>query len=224
MPQTEIVSSPSTKTPPLSNACDPTLGGGQHLFRAIDLLDCDIDAVVADCAREAGGLRALVHAAAVLRRRTSIFDVTDEDLELQVNLNFTGTFRINRAAARHFIDSGRGGSIVNFSSQGWWTGGFGGSVVYNATKGAVVTMTRGLARNLAPHGIRVNAIAPGMVDTAMLRDGLTDEALADVVAATPMRRLGAPAEMAGAAIFLCSDQATFITGAVINVSGGFLMY
>ncbi len=167
---------------------------------------------------------ALTGSRAVLRRRGSLDEITEADWDFQHDINLKAAFFLCRAAGNAMIEQGQGGRIITFSSQGWWTGGFGGSVVYNATKGAVVTMTRGLARNLAPHGIRVNAIAPGMVDTAMLRDGLTDEALADVVAATPMRRLGAPAEMAGAAIFLCSDQATFITGAVINVSGGFLMY
>ena len=201
-----------------------TLRGDGHQMLAVDLAATDVDGLVQSAAEAMGGLDALVHVAAVLVRRDTIFDITDEDLELQIGINFTTTFRLNRAAARVMIDSGSGGSIVNFVSQGWWTGGFGGSVIYNASKGAIVTMTRGLARTLAPHNIRVNAVSPGMVDTPMLRTGLSDQGLQDLVSATPMKRLAAPSEMTGAAVFLTSEQASFITGSVINVSGGFLMY
>ena len=104
------------------------------------------------------------------------------------------------------------------------TGGFGGSVVYAATKGGIVSMTRGMARTYAPSGVRVNTVSPGGVDTPMMVDGLTDEALAGFVAGIPLGRLAEPGELAGAVVFLASDHARYITGATINVSGGFLMY
>ena len=88
--------------------------------------------------------------------------------------------------------AGRPGAIVNFSSQGWWTGGFGGSVVYNATKGGIVTMTRGLARTYASAGIRVNAVAPGLVDTPMVHDDLPAPVLQGLVEQVPLGRLARP--------------------------------
>ena len=79
-------------------------------------------------------------------------------------------------------DQGSGGRIINFTSQGWQSGGFGGSVAYAATKGGIVSMTRGLARSLAPHNITVNAVSPGAADTAMMRSGMDEEGLAAVAA------------------------------------------
>ena len=125
-----------------------------------------------------------------------------------------------RAPAR----AGRTGAIVNFSSQGWWTGGFGGSVVYNATKGGIVTLTRGLARSYAAARIRVNSVAPGLVDTPMLKEGLATSMLQALVDQVPLGRMATPAEVAPAVVFLASDHAVYITGATLNISGGFLMY
>jgi NAD(P)-dependent dehydrogenase (short-subunit alcohol dehydrogenase family) len=113
---------------------------------------------------------------------------------------------------------------VNFTSQGWWTGGYGGSVVYAATKGGVVSMTRGLARALAPHAITVNAVAPGAADTDMMRSGQTEEQLQAFVDTIPLGRMAHPREIAAAVVFLASDPAGYITGATLNVSGGQLMY
>ena len=124
-----------------------------------------------------GPLVALAHLAAVLHRRHDIREIDEADWDLQADVNLKATFFLNRAFAEHLRAAGRGGAIVNFSSQGWWTGGFGGSVVYNATKGGIVTMTRGLARTYAGAGIRVNAVAPGLVDTSMLSDDLDPETL-----------------------------------------------
>ena len=85
-------------------------------------------------------------------------------------------------------------------------------------------MTRGLARSYAADGIRVNSVAPGLVDTAMLRDGLADDALQSLIDQVPLGRLAAPEEVAPAVVFLASDHATYITGATLNISGGWLMY
>lgn len=102
---------------------------------------------------------------------------------------------------------------------------YNGSVVYNAAKGAVLTMNRGLARSLAPRGIRVNAIAPGLIETPMLlgSDPSPDQA-EKLATQVPMGRLGIPQDCVGATVFLASDLASYITGATLNVSGGFLMY
>ena len=174
--------------------------------------------------RAFGRFDVLAHLAAVLRRRDTIDDVTEEDWDVQLDVNLKATFFLNRAAARAFREQGRGGRIINFTSQGWWTGGFGGSVVYAASKGGIVSMSRGLARTLAPDGITVNTVSPGAADTTMMREGSSDEELARFVAMVPLGRMARPSELAGIVLFLASDQASYITGATVNVSGGQLMY
>ena len=157
-------------------------------------------------------------------RRASVDDVSEADWDFQHDINLKSTFFLNQAASHAFRRQGRGGRIINFTSQGWWSGGFGGSVAYAATKGGIVSMTRGLARSLAKDNITVNAVSPGAADTAMMRSGMTEESLAATVAAIPLGRMAAPSELAGAVLFLASDHAGYVTGATINVSGGWLMY
>jgi len=198
----------------------------QHMSIGQDLRDLAAhDTMLERVRSELGRVDVLAHLAAVLRRRTNVDDVTEEDWDVQVDTNLKATFFLDRAAAKAMRAQGRGGRIINFTSQGWWTGGFDGSVVYNATKGGVATMTRGLARTYATHGITVNAVAPGFVDTPMMRSGdLSEEHLQGLAAQVPMGRLAEPYEIAGSVLFLASDHAAYITGATINVSGGFLMY
>ncbi len=165
----------------------------------------------------------LAHLAAVLLRQ-DIDEVSEEDWDFQLDVNLKAAFFLHRAAAQLMKEGGAGGCLINFSSQGWWTGGYGGSVVYCASKGGIVSMTRGLARTYAPYGITVNSVAPGAVDTPMMRDGMTQEALDAFIRQIPLGRMAAPEELAGVVIFLASDHAKYITGATINVSGGQLMY
>lgn len=196
--------------------------GAPHQSEVFDLRD--VQGIAALCARSAsalGGLHGLAHVAAVIVRRGGLDEITEEDWDLQYAVNLKATFFLDREAARQMAP---GGSIVNFSSQGWWTGGYGGSVVYSATKGGVVSLTRGLARSFAPRGIRVNAVAPGGVETPMMSEGVSEAALADFVTQVPLSRLGRPEELAHAARFLLSDASTYITGATLNVSGGQLIY
>lgn len=199
-----------------------SLPGDAHVAVPADVVDLDSHDAIFARAAQAAPLAGLVHAAGVIRRE-SIDDVTEEDFDLQISVNLKATFFINRSCWRVLRDMG-GGAIVNFSSQGWWTGGFGGSVVYSATKGGVVSLTRGLARTFASDGVRVNALAPGLVDTAMMREGVDDAMRAAFVDMVPLGRLGTPEEMTGAALFLMSAASGYITGAVLNVSGGQLMY
>ena len=175
-------------------------------------------------AEKSGKVVALAHCAAVLQRRTSIDEVTEEDWDLQIDVNMKSTFFLNRAAFHHFKKFGTRGSIVNFSSQSWWTGGYSGSVIYSGSKGGVVSLTKGLARSFASDGVRVNAIAPGGVDTPMMTGTQSREALASFISMIPMGRLAAPEEIVGPVIFLASEASSYITGTVINVSGGQLMY
>jgi NAD(P)-dependent dehydrogenase (short-subunit alcohol dehydrogenase family) len=197
----------------------------RHLALAADLSDLSgQEALLRRVQDEFGRFDVLAHLAAVLRRRATIEDVTEEDWDIQLDVNLKATFFLNRWAARLFRAQGRGGRIINFTSQGWWTGGFGGSVVYAASKGGIVSMTRGMARSLAPDGITVNAVSPGAADTDMMRGGSSDEDLAKFVSMIPLGRMAHPSELSGIVAFLASDHAAYITGATINVSGGQLMY
>jgi NAD(P)-dependent dehydrogenase (short-subunit alcohol dehydrogenase family) len=197
----------------------------EHLAIGADL--CDIsthEALLGRAVHAFGRLDVLVCCAAVLRRRNSIDEITEEDWDAQLDTNLKAVFFLNRAAARIFRAGGRGGRIVNFSSQGWWSGGFGGSVVYSASKGGIVSMTRGLARSLAPDGILVNHVSPGAADTSMMRSGMTDDGLAKFVETIPLGRMAEPSEVASTVLFLAYDLAGYVTGATMNVSGGQLMY
>ncbi len=191
--------------------------GGPHLAIAHDLRPFAGHAALVEKVTKAfGKLDVLVQTAAVLRRRPSVFDVSEADWDIQHDVNLKASFFLCQAAARVMRDQGSGGRIINFTSQGWMSGGFGGSVAYAATKGGIVSMTRGLARSLAKERITVNAVSPGAAED--------EAALAATVAQIPLGYMAAPSELAGSVLFLASDHAGYITGATINVSGGWLMY
>ena len=199
--------------------------GGPHLALACNLRNVDTHAgVIGQVVEAFGGLDVLVQTAAVLVRRPSIFDVTEADWDIQHEVNLKASFFLAQAAARIMVEQGRGGRIINFTSQGWQSGGFGGSVAYAASKGGIVSMTRGLARSLAKDKITVNAVSPGAADTAMMRSGMDDASLAATIAQIPLGYMAHPSQLAGSVLFLASSHADYITGATINVSGGWLMY
>jgi NAD(P)-dependent dehydrogenase (short-subunit alcohol dehydrogenase family) len=202
-----------------------TLEGEGHRSFAGDLSDpATAERLVADVRDALGRVDALIHTAAVLVRRPEPCDVTVADIDMQHAVNVRATFLLDRAAAEAMREQGGGGRIVNFASQAWWTGGFGGSTVYAGTKSAVVAMARGLARSYGPDGILVNVIAPGAVDTPMLRADLPQEAFDAFVADIPLGRVAQPSEVASVAVFLASDHASYISGATLNVTGAQLMY
>jgi NAD(P)-dependent dehydrogenase (short-subunit alcohol dehydrogenase family) len=201
------------------------LDGDGHVAAAVDLADIGTHAALVERARrELGELYVLAHLAAVLRRRSSIDDVTEEDWDVQLDVNLKAAFFLCRASARAMVEQGGGGRVIAFTSQGWQSGGFGGAVAYAASKGGIVSMARGLARTYGPHGITVNTVSPGLVETPMLTDGLSDEMYESLKRQTPLGRVAEPYELAGIVVFLASRHASYISGATINVSGGFLMY
>jgi NAD(P)-dependent dehydrogenase (short-subunit alcohol dehydrogenase family) len=201
------------------------LPGGGHVGLAADLRDTAGCAALVERARSAlGNLYVLANLAAVLRRRDSVDEVTEDDWDFQHDVNLKAAFFLARAAADAMVEASQGGRIILFTSQGWWTGGFGGSVVYASTKGGVTSLCRGLARTYGRHRITVNAVSPGQVETPMLRTGLDPAVYESMRAATPLGYVAQPEEMAGPVVFLASDHASYITGATINASGGFLMY
>jgi NAD(P)-dependent dehydrogenase (short-subunit alcohol dehydrogenase family) len=171
------------------------LAGEGHESAGVDLTDLSTHrGLIRQAVESFGGVYALAHLAAVLRRRDSIYAVTEEDWDAQLDVNLKASFFLCRAAAEAMSEADKGGRIVAFSSQGWWSGGFGGSVVYCASKGGV------------------------------LMDGLSEEAFETLKSQTPLQRVADPKEIASVVVFLASDHASYISGATINVSGGFLMY
>lgn len=206
---------------PVDLSCFSQEDQGRIETSVTDLRDVDsLDALAAEVGERLGELDALVHVAGVIIRRRSFDEVTVEDFDLQYEVNLRGTFFL---VARLRPLMAEGSSIVLFTSQGWWTGGLGGSLPYSATKAGVVALTRGFAREFAP-SVRVNAIAPGFVDTAMMRNGLTDEQLERLVEQVPLGRIASPEEVADAALLLIDDGARYMTGATLNVTGGQLIY
>jgi NAD(P)-dependent dehydrogenase (short-subunit alcohol dehydrogenase family) len=211
------------------SACDQVVAGldrpERHLAIAADLTDLDgHERLLSVVIERFGRFDVLAHLAAVLRRRQNLDDVTEEDWDAQLDTNVKATFFLNRAVARTLRRQGRGGRIINFTSQGWLTGGFGGSVVYAASKGAIVSLSRGLARTLAADEITVNTVAPGAADTAMMRADSSDAELAQFTSMIPLGRMAQPDELTGIVLLLASDHARYITGATINVTGGQIMY
>jgi NAD(P)-dependent dehydrogenase (short-subunit alcohol dehydrogenase family) len=196
----------------------------RHLAVASDITDLDHQPdVLRHVCQVFGRFDVLAHLAAVVVRHPSLDDVTEADWDFQNTVNLKATFFIDRAAGQLMKEQGRGGRIINFTSQAWWTGGLAGSIVYAATKGGIVSLTRGFARAFATDGITVNVVAPGGVDTPMAHSQ-SKESLEAFIGQTPVGRLAEPFEIAAAVVFLASRHATYITGATLNMTGGQLMY
>ena len=168
--------------------------------------------------RELGGVDLLVNNAGIFPRR-SFLDMTDDDWNNVQNVNVVGGFRCLQLMARDLIADGRRGTAVNLSSVAFFRSSARGAH-YAASKGAIIGFTRAVSTELAPHGIRVNAIAPGIVDTAQPRDGMTEQQIAAASALVPLGAMATPDEVADVAVFLSSDLSRHITGQTVQVNGG----
>jgi len=177
----------------------------------------DAARMVAECVAGLGRIDILVNNAGVFPR-VKFLDMTDADWDYLIDINLKGGFLCAQAAARQMVAEGHGGAIVNLSSGALRGAKLG--VHYSASKGGVVSMTRAMALELAAHGIRVNAVAPGLTDTAQPRYEHSDEELQALGRALPLGRLGTPEEIADAIVFLASSKARFITGQVLHANGG----
>lgn len=196
-------------------------GNGARAVK-VDMTDpASIEALLADVAG-AGPLYGVVNCAGLLLRRP-LDASTKEEIDLQTAVNQTGAFYLARGAMATMQAQGQGGRIVLYTSQGAFTGGFHGSIPYAMNKAGVTALVKSLARVGGPHGITVNAVAPGAIDTAMFRGGLSPQDVADFEKMIPMERIGQPSEMAGPTAFLMSAWAGYITGTTLHVNGGQLM-
>jgi NAD(P)-dependent dehydrogenase (short-subunit alcohol dehydrogenase family) len=150
--------------------------------------------------------------------RVSFLDMKEEDWDFVLGVNLKGSFLCAQAAARAMVAAGRPGAIVNIASSA--IRGDPRGVHYSSSKAGIVGLTRAMALALAPHAIRVNAIAPGLTDTAQPRYGHTEEQLADRARETPFGRMAQPEEIASVAVFLATEEARWITGELVHVNGG----
>ena len=178
-----------------------------------------LQAVATRIVERDGGLDILVNNAGTMT--TGAFDRTAvHDFQELVDTNLVGIFHCVQVFAPHLR---RGGSIVNIASVSAQRGGGAvGDVWYGATKVGVVALTSGLACELGPRGVRVHAISPPVIDTAMTHHAHTPEVVARTLARSPLGRLAEAADIADATVFLCSEAARFVTGATLTVDGGFL--
>lgn len=191
-------------------------GGQAQAIQADTGIPADIVRLFA-AADELGPLRALVYNGGIVGESSALVDATDELLAKVVDVNLTGALLCSREAVRRMSTSagGAGGAIVLISSRAALYGAPGEHVWYAATKGGIDSLVLGLAREVAPEGIRVNAVSPGPIDTEIHVPGKLDR----IASGLPMRRAGQPQEVSAAVMFLVSDAASYVAGANLAVAG-----
>ena len=179
----------------------------------------DCDRAVSDVLRQFGTLDCLVNCAGIVRAQPML-SISEADYDLVLDVNLKGTFNICKSALSVFKEKGKG-AIVNLASVAAQRGGgLVGGAHYAASKGGVVSLTRTIAREFGPTGIRANVVCPSMIETSMLDGNLSSEKFSEIVASVPLQRAGNPSDVAGACLFLASELSAYVTGATIDVNGG----
>lgn len=193
--------------------------GGKGIAVKADVTKpAEVDALIAAaCDAFGGAIHVLVNNAGGMVARKTLEEMDEAFFNGVMQLNLTSAFLATKAAAPHMPE---GAAIVNLSSLAGRDGGGGGAIAYATSKGAIMTMTRGLAKELGPRGIRVNSLCPGMIATTFHDTFTPDAARENVANATPLRRQGRAQEPADLVAYLASDEASFITGANVDINGG----
>ncbi len=196
-----------------------TKNGGEAIAVQGDMTNAaDVKKVVDACIKKFGGtIHILVNVAGGLLGRKLLADIEEEFWDTVMAVNLKSAFLVTKEVVPFMTT---GGSIINFSSVAARDGGGFGAVPYATAKGGVLTMTRGLAKELGPKGIRVNCVSPGMINTTFHNTFTKPEVRATVAAATPLKREGNPEEVADLVFYLASDASSFINGESIEINGG----
>jgi len=195
--------------------------GAGAMAVACDVSDsASVESMLASVVSRFGGVDILVNNAGICER-VGVEDLTEKQWDRLLAVNLKGPFLVSKAVLRHMKPRGQG-RIINISSIAGKIGGLMVGLHYTASKGGVLALTRGLARELAPFGITVNSVCPAMADTDMGGLFQGDEKQR-YLAGVPLRRLATAGDVAGAVIYLASDAASYVTGEVIDVNGGVVM-
>lgn len=191
--------------------------GATVVFKEGNVADEEgITAVVEEIVSESGGIDILVNNAGITRDGL-VFRMSGKDWNDVISINLSSAFYVSKTISKHMIKA-RTGSIINISSIVGVIGN-GGQVNYSASKAGMIGLTKSLAREVGGRGVRVNAVAPGFIKTAMT-DKLNDKQKEALMSQIPMGRLGEPAEVAKVVLFLASDLASYVTGQVVHITGG----
>ena len=193
--------------------------GGQAIIVKGDMtIVADVANVVKTCVEAFGEtIDILVNVVGGLIARKLLADMDVQFWDAVMDVNVKSAFIVTKEVVPHMTN---GGAIVNFSSQAARDGGGFGALAYASSKGAILTMTKGLAKELGPKGIRVNCVSPGMINTTFHNTFTKDEVRKNVTAATPLRREGEASEVGDLVLYLTSSASSFVTGASIEINGG----
>lgn len=198
-------------------------GGGRAIAVQADVtVVADVEALVKSAVQEFGPVDILVNNAGSLIERLRILELTEERWDEVMDLNLKSAFLCCKAVVPSMIER-KTGAIINLSSIAGRTGGALGSIHYSTAKGGLITFTKGLAKELAPFGIRVNAVSPGVIDTPYHEQFSSPEMMKGYVTGIPMGRVGDAEEVAKVIAFLASDAASYLAGETIEINGGMFM-
>ncbi len=198
-------------------------GGGRAITIQADVTkSADVRVLVEKTVAAFGPVDILVNNAGSLVERLRLLELTEEKWDAVIDLNLKSAFLCAQAVAASMIER-KTGTIINVTSIAGRNGGALGSIHYSTAKGGMITMTKGLAKELAPHGVRVNAVSPGVIDTPFHEQFSTPEAMKNFTNIIPLGRVGKSREIGQTVVYLASEAASFVIGENIEINGGMLM-